>query len=135
MCGITGFWVSAFPGPEVANDLLRSMAQPLTHRGPDDHGIWHDAEAGVGLAHRRLSIVDLSEHGRQPMVSASGRYVFTYNGEVYNFAAVRAELDASGQAPAWRGHSDSEILLAAIEAWGLRRTVERCVGMFAFALW
>ena len=102
-------------------------------RGPDDAGAWGDPECGVALGHRRLSILDLSAHGHQPMASASGRYVISYNGEIYNFADIRAELSA------WRvvfsGHSDTETLLEAIELWGLEATLIKCNGMFAFALW
>lgn len=110
------------------------MARALAHRGPDDEGVWTDADAGVALGHRRLSILDLSPAGKQPMVSASGRYVVTFNGEIYNYADVRAELEALVPR-AWRGHSDTEVLLAAVEQWGFRAALERCVGMFAFALW
>lgn len=110
------------------------MAQRIRHRGPDDEGIWSDAEQGMFLAHRRLSIVDLSPAGHQPMASASDRYVLIFNGEIYNHAALRAQLDAQGW-PGWRGHSDTEVLLAGIERWGLGRTIELAVGMFAIALW
>jgi asparagine synthase (glutamine-hydrolysing) len=113
------------------------MIGRLAHRGPDDEGVWTDAEAGIGLAHRRLSIVDLSPAGHQPMRSADGRFVLTYNGEIYNHSEIRAELDRKKQAPAggWRGHSDTETLLHAIRVWGLEAALERSVGMFAFALW
>jgi asparagine synthase (glutamine-hydrolysing) len=113
------------------------MARPLAHRGPDDEGLWLDSEAGVGLAHRRLSIVDLSPHGHQPMRSADDRFTLTYNGEIYNHAEIRAELDSASLSPpgGWRGHSDTETLLQAICAWGLEAALGRCVGMFAFGLW
>jgi len=113
------------------------MAGALAHRGPDDQGCWVDSEIGVGLGHRRLSIVDLSPHGHQPMQSADGRFVLTYNGEIYNHAELRAELDSARMAPddGWRGHSDTETLLQAISTWGLERTLNRCVGMFALGLW
>jgi len=133
MCGITGFW-SRQGGDRSMQSIAERMAGVLAHRGPDDQGCWVDHAAGVALAHRRLSIVDLSPLGHQPMTSASGRYVITYNGEVYNHATLRRELLASG-APSFRGHSDTEVMLAAIEAFGLVAAVKRFVGMFAFALW
>lgn len=107
----------------------------LAHRGPDDEGAWQDADAGIGLAHSRLSILDLSVRGRQPMQSANGRYVVAYNGEVYNYEALRERLNDRASCVRWHGHSDTEVLLAAIEAWGLEETLRRCIGMFAFALW
>ena len=110
----------------------RDMGAALRHRGPDDNGIWVDADAGIALAHTRLSILDLSPAGAQPMLSASGRYVLVFNGEIYNHLDLRAQLP---QPPAWRGHSDTETLLACIDAWGLADTLSRCVGMFALALW
>lgn len=109
------------------------MAGTLVSRGPDDSGEWVDRENGIGLAHRRLSIIDLSASGHQPMLSSDGRYVLVYNGELYNFQELRAELEARGQP--FRGHSDSEVLLEACATWGVERAVERCLGMFAFGLW
>lgn len=111
------------------------MAGAILRRGPDDHGVWVDPECSVALAHRRLSIIDLSPAGHQPMVSESGRLVITFNGEIYNYAELRGELERTGSAPAWRGRSDTEVLLSAIAAWGVRPTLERAVGMFAFGLW
>jgi asparagine synthase (glutamine-hydrolysing) len=136
MCGIAGI-LSDRP---VEPAIVRRMTDPIAHRGPDDEGAWIDPAAGVGLGHRRLSIVDLSPLGHQPMESNDGRYVIVYNGEIYNHAALRAELDASTCGPTsngipWRGHSDTETLVEAIAAWGLERTLEKCVGMFAIALW
>jgi asparagine synthase (glutamine-hydrolysing) len=111
------------------------MAATLVHRGPDDAGAWEDVEGGVGLAHRRLSIVDLSPAGHQPMLSACGRFVIVFNGEIYNHGELRAALDRSGANGGWRGHSDTETLLVACVAWGLEETLRRATGMFAFALW
>lgn len=133
MCGIAGIIAADGVPPE----LPEAMAATIRHRGPDDQGIWCDPSVGLALAHRRLSIVDLSPHGHQPMTSADGRWVIVYNGEAYNHRDLRAELDGSGQTPegGWRGHSDTETVLQAISAWGLFPTLERLVGMFAFALW
>src|ERR1051326_6347921 len=130
MCGIVVFWLRKETGCEPT-EVLRCMGNTLAHRGPDDSGIFFDKNSGLGLSFRRLSIIDLSPEGRQPMSSASGRYTIIFNGEVYNFEQIRSEL---GSQP-WRGHSDTEVMLAAIERWGLRSAVERFIGMFAFALW
>ena len=111
------------------------MAGAIAHRGPDDHGVWVDAAAGVALAHRRLSIIDLSEEGHQPMRSHSGRFVVVFNGEIYNYIELRQELAELGTSPPWRGQSDTEVLLAACEAWGVRGAIQRSNGMFAVALW
>jgi len=132
MCGIAGFIGTAV---EDRQQVLRRMTDALVHRGPDDAGHWFDDRAGVALGHRRLSILDLSPAGHQPMLSPSERYAIIFNGEIYNHHAIRAELDRAGLAPSWRGHSDTETLLAAVDAWGLRHSLERCVGMFALALW
>lgn len=111
------------------------MTDALLHRGPDDGGTWTDGASGIALGHRRLAIVDLSPAGHQPMASASGRWVIAFNGEIYNHQAIRRELEAIDLASAWRGHSDTETLLAGFDAWGVRATIERCTGMFAFAVW
>jgi asparagine synthase (glutamine-hydrolysing) len=132
MCGIAGL-VAPGRWPADAAQLLRNMADALRHRGPDDSGVWLDAAAGVGLSHRRLSIIDLSPAGHQPMVSASGRRVIVFNGEIYNYRDTAAELTAAGVV--LRGASDTEVLLAAIEQWGLVPALRRSTGMFAFALW
>ncbi len=131
MCGIAGA-VSVRPiDPPVAAALCDTLA----HRGPDDAGAWFSDDRRIALLHRRLSIVDLSPLGHQPMAAVSGRYELVFNGEIYDHLAIRAELEAAGMAPAWRGHSDTETLLAAIDAWGVRRAIERATGMFAIALW
>ncbi|KVM76810.1 asparagine synthase (glutamine-hydrolyzing) [Burkholderia ubonensis] len=135
MCGIDGFLNSAAFDEETARATLARMTASLAHRGPDAQGTWLDAQAGIALGHRRLAIVDLSVHGRQPMASACGRFVLVFNGEIYNHQALRAELERTGRAPAWRGHSDTEVLLAAITAWGVEAALRRATGMFAIALW
>ncbi len=213
MCGLTGFWQSGGFSPERATVMLEGMATAIAHRGPDDAGVWVDADAGIGLAHRRLSILDLSPAGHQPMQSSSGRYVIVFNGEIYNYQELRRELenihphscpdavelssevpspnggglgrgcDRAGELPVltqtsklltcpppslppmegganstalppspppsrgresslagegsrrWRGQSDTEVMLAAFDAWGVKASLQRLVGMFAFALW
>ena len=110
------------------------MTGSLAHRGPDDEGVWSDPAAGVGLGHRRLAVIDLTPAGQQPMKSGDGQYVLTFNGEIYNHAALRAEMEADGRKE-WRGRSDTETLIEAIACWGLERALSRCVGMFALALW
>ena len=132
MCGIVGIFQASPLGHETRDRLL-AMTQRLRHRGPDDGDVWISEESGIGLGHRRLSILDLSAAGHQPMHSASGRYVVTYNGEIYNFQSLRRELEAVGQK--FRGYSDTEVLLAAVTEWGLEKAVVRFNGMFAFALW
>lgn len=130
MCGIAG---ALFRAHQDAAGAVSPMIALLDHRGPDGAGLWHDVEAGIVLGHRRLAIVDLSPAGAQPMLSTSGRYVLVYNGEIYNHGALRAELVASGCT--FRGRSDTEVLLAAIEQWGLEVAIRRSVGMFAAGCW
>ena len=133
MCGIAGFVTFR---PEAEGALLnkaRAMADCMSYRGPDARGAWADPEAGFAMGHRRLAIVDLSEAGAQPMLSQSGRYVISYNGEIYNAAEIRAELVAKGYG--FRGHSDTEVLLEACAEWGIEAAVQRMIGMFAFCLW
>jgi len=163
MCGIAGFFSPTLTrSQDHLSQTVRLMAFAIRHRGPDDAGAWVDTSAGLALGHARLAILDLSAAGHQPMVGASDRYVIAFNGEIYNHLALRTELEESGSAtlsvdetesrlagsgqthpgvlatgarPAWRGHSDTETLLAAIERWGLEQTLQKCVGMFALALW
>jgi asparagine synthase (glutamine-hydrolysing) len=135
MCGLTGHWSSSRPlVGAVAERIGMRMAEAIHHRGPDDSGVWVGAE-GICLAHRRLSIIDLSASGHQPMRSHDGRYVIVFNGEIYNFAQLREELERECGPIAWRGHSDTEVLLAAIACWGVAVTLPKLNGMFAFALW
>jgi len=129
MCGIVGFWSTK--KSEVTSNALHAMAAAISHRGPDDSGIWIDNHFGLGLAHRRLAIVDLSPAGHQPMHSISRRHVIVFNGEIYNHLEIRASLSDHP----WVGHSDTETLLAAIERFGLEDTLKRAVGMFAMAVW
>lgn len=135
MCGLTGYWKTAGESASAMKVIAIGMANRILHRGPDDQGIWVDADAGITLAHRRLSILDLSSQGHQPMVSGCGRYVIAFNGEVYNFTEIKQQLEQSVGAQAWRGHSDTEVMLSAIAAWGLQAALVKFVGMFALALW
>ena len=132
MCGIAGLI-----GAEgrVTPEILQEMTSRIVPRGPDSSGEWVSDDRRLGLAHRRLAIIDLTAAGHQPMHSACGRFTITYNGEIYNFEDLRATLEAEGRAPDWRGHSDTEVLLAAISAWGLKQALEHAAGMFALALW
>ena len=146
MCGFAGYIAT---GQSFSRDALQAtvekMAATLRHRGPDDAGVWCDVERGVALGHRRLSIIDLSTAGHQPMESACGRYAIAYNGEIYNFRQIRDELLQRAApssspltphpSPIFKGHSDTEVLLAAISSWGFEKTLERVNGMFAFAFW
>ena len=134
MCGITGFLETRQnKGHEELSVIVRRMATSLRHRGPEDEGVWVDSTSGIALGHRRLSIIDLSPAGHQPMHSSCGRFVITFNGEIYNFKVLREELDALGQA--FRGHSDTEVMLAAIAHWGVEAALKKFNGMFAFAIW
>lgn len=136
MCGLTGFFSPGGFQHAAASAVVTRMRDTLVHRGPDDAGVWLDGDAGIALAHRRLSILDLSPAGHQPMHSVSGRYALVFNGEIYNHLEIRRRLNAAGLAQTgWRGHSDTETLLAAIEQWGLEQALLECVGMFALALW
>ncbi|UCI18887.1 asparagine synthase (glutamine-hydrolyzing) [Mesorhizobium sp. B2-1-8] len=134
MCGIVGI-VGGAAATSSGPFSVRCMADMIRHRGPDGDGVWTDAEAGVALSQRRLSIIDLSSAGAQPMLSHSGRHVIVFNGEIYNHGEMRTHLDREFGAHAWRGHSDTETFLAAIEELGTKRALELAVGMFAFGLW
>lgn len=130
MCGITGFWQQS----NVDKQVAEHMASKIESRGPDDFGVWHSENAGLVVAHRRLSIIDLSRAGHQPMESECGRYVVVFNGEIYNHRYLRTEIE-NASSHSWRGHSDTETLLACIACWGLQTTLAKLIGMFAFALW
>jgi asparagine synthase (glutamine-hydrolysing) len=135
MCGLAGFYSPQGCGEAAGRDILGRMGQTIVHRGPDQGGVWIDPEAGIGLSSRRLAIIELSAAGDQPMVSHSGRFALSYNGEIYNHRDLRHELEESHKAPNWRGSSDTETLLAGFEEWGVEATLQRAVGMFALALW
>lgn len=137
MCGIAGFWQKAGKTEDELRSVAMTMALAMHHRGPDAQAAWIDAERGLGLAHARLSIIDLSPAGHQPMKSSCGRYVIVYNGEVYNATEVREELqrEMGASCPSFRGHSDTEVILEAFAHWGIEQTVSRLIGMFAFAVW
>ncbi|TCD04318.1 asparagine synthase (glutamine-hydrolyzing) [Erythrobacteraceae bacterium CFH 75059] len=134
MCGLAGFVTAGPLGPD-AMTALRRMTGRIAHRGPDSDGHWLDEARGVALGHRRLAILDLSEAGHQPMRSPSGRLVLVFNGEIYNHRELRARLEREGEAPDWRGHSDTEVLLACMDRWGVRTALEQANGMFALAVW
>ncbi len=133
MCGIAGFFDARGRSPNTGERVARSMTDTLIHRGPDDGGVWFDGSSGIALGNRRLAIIDLSKAGHQPFVSSCGQFVLAYNGEVYNAVELRADLEASGRK--FRGHSDTEAIVEACAVWGVEGTLDRLIGMFAFALW
>lgn len=133
MCGLTGFMGRGVAPTSEADRLVRAMTSTLAHRGPDAEDVWLDK--GIALGHRRLSVQDLSKAGAQPMLSSCCRYVIVFNGEIYDHLDMRRELMEGGATPLWRGHSDTETLLAGISRWGLDETLRRAAGMFAIALW
>ena len=134
MCGICGFFnPHHLASKEWMQSVSHQMTDALVHRGPDDVGVWTDTKRGIALGHRRLSIQDLSSEGHQPMTSACGRFVMSYNGEIYNFKEIRKKLELDGFQ--FRGHSDTEVLLGALSEWGLEKTLENILGMFALGLW
>src|SRR4030067_1640910 len=132
MCGITGF-ITDNHRENSTGELVRKMTTILSHRGPDGNQAWLDEQNGIAIGHARLAVIDLSASGAQPMHSSSGRYVITYNGEIYNRDELLHQLEGKGIR--FRGHSDTEVLLEACAAFGVRPAVERMIGMFAFALW
>jgi asparagine synthase (glutamine-hydrolysing) len=136
MCGLAGL-LDPSAGTREADlrAAVTAMTDSVRHRGPDDSGVWTQPEAGLALGHRRLSVLDLSPQGHQPMQSACRRYVLVFNGEIYNHAAIRRQLEKEGSVPHWRGHSDTEVMLAAFDHWGVEGALQRFNGMFAFALW
>jgi asparagine synthase (glutamine-hydrolysing) len=138
MCGLTGFWQFNSFSTVTAQAIAQKMADRIAHRGPDDAGVWMDESSGIVLAHRRLSVLDLSLAGHQPMLSHSGRFVIVFNGEIYNHLEIRREVETEHREyvlAGWRGHSDTETLLAGFELWGIEPTLKKTVGMFALALW
>ena len=135
MCGLTGYIGGEWPnGFEGAENQLKLMSEAIKHRGPNFSGTWIDQDHGIAFAHRRLSILDLSDNGNQPMFSSSKRFVILFNGEIYNHLSLRAELEKNNSVPDWNGHSDTETILAYIENYGFSKTLKNCVGMFAIAL-
>jgi asparagine synthase (glutamine-hydrolysing) len=133
MCGIAGLLAPGSGNADGISATLKKMTRGLAHRGPDAEGFW--TEGDVALGHRRLSILDLSDTGVQPMRSEGGRHVIVFNGEIYNHLDIRRDIAADGAAPDWRGHADTETLLAGIAHWGLDETLQRARGMFALVLW
>ncbi|MBA4032962.1 MAG: asparagine synthase (glutamine-hydrolyzing), partial [Planctomyces sp.] len=134
MCGLVGFYANPFPFTEsTAEEILRRMTACLKHRGPDDDGQWIDPAAGIALGQTRLAIVDLSPLGHQPMHSASGDWTIVFNGEIYNFQELRQVIASTGVT--FRGHSDTEVLVEGFALWGVQKTIEKCIGMFAIAAW
>lgn len=129
MCGFTGYFNATLFEPSI----LHKMGDAIAHRGPDASGIWHDQTIGIGVCHRRLSIIDLSEAGSQPMHSKSGKYVMAFNGEIYNYKEIKKELDNLFEIK-WNGHSDTEVILEAFELWGIEKTLSKLAGMFAIFL-
>ena len=135
MCGIAGYHDTSLPKEENLKIIGRKMGDAISHRGPDDSGIWIDNKFGLVFSHKRLSIIDLSRKGHQPMMSDSGRFIITFNGEIYNHNSIRRTIERNNIASEWKGSSDTETLLKAIEIWGLDKTLGICSGMFAFGLW
>jgi len=134
MCGIAGIY-SPIKSRVMLSNIATNMADSIFHRGPDDGGIWLDSHTNIAFSHRRLSIIDTSNGGHQPMISASGRYTIVFNGEIYNHHLLRKKLESSISNIKWKGGSDTEVLLESIGLWGLSKTLQISEGMFALALW
>ena len=131
MCGICGFYSKS---NLKFDNAISKMNLAISHRGPDNNGVWNDSVSGIVMGHQRLSIIDLSAAGLQPMKSSSGRFILTYNGEIYNHLEIRREIENKLNIK-WRSNSDTETLLEAIDLWGVKETLKKIVGMFAFGLW
>lgn len=134
MCGIAGIYSSVRSIDKLTN-IAVNMSDAILHRGPDDHGVWVDKKNNLALSHRRLSIIDTSNGGHQPMSSGCRRYIIVFNGEIYNYRFLRRKLESTKSTIKWQGGSDTEVLLEAISAWGLKSSLEHAKGMFALALW
>ncbi len=136
MCGVAGFLIDSKSSSSVNFDLItKKMTDSIKHRGPNDSGCWNNPSEGIALGHRRLSILDLSDAGHQPMESSNGRYVIAFNGEIYNHLQIRSDIEKNNGNISWRGHSDTETILSAFETFGIQESLEKFVGMFAFSLW
>ena len=134
MCGFAGFIDNSNNNLDYKS-ILKNLGDSINHRGPDDSGIWFDPKFNLGLTHRRLSIVDLTNNANQPMVSKSNEYVLVYNGEIYNHYEIRKKLNNEGNNINWKGSGDTETLFNALICWGIKKTLEECHGMFSFAFW
>ena len=132
MCGINGFYSNT---SSTFDNIIEKMNSAISHRGPDSSGTWSNKKLGIVLGHQRLSIIDLSINGNQPMLSCSGRFIVSYNGEIYNHLDIRKELEKNKLNIKWRGYSDTETLIEAIDYWGIENTLKKIDGMFAFAIW
>ena len=135
MCGLCGLSFVSTDELNNAKIFGENLSSSLIHRGPDDAGIWYDKSNGIGIGHRRLSILDLSSAGHQPMDSSNGGFVIAFNGEIYNHLDIRAEIENLDKKINWRGHSDTETILAAFEVFGVEESIKKFIGMFAFSLW